>query len=51
METEGRLTRGATVVDWLGFGGGSPNARIVLEVDRPRFEDLIAAALDVPVQG
>jgi len=51
VETDGRLTRGATVVDWLGFGGGSPNARIVLEVDRPRFEDLIAAALGAPAPG
>ncbi|MER3547400.1 MAG: nucleoside hydrolase, partial [Rhodanobacteraceae bacterium] len=34
VETEGRLTRGATVTDWLGFGAGKPNARIVMEVDR-----------------
>ena len=51
VETEGRLTRGATVVDWTGFGGGRPNARIVMEVDRPRFEALIAASLGNAVGG
>ncbi|MGH8212278.1 MAG: nucleoside hydrolase [Rhodanobacteraceae bacterium] len=51
VETEGRLTRGATVVDWAGFGGGKPNARIVLEIDQRRFEALIAAALGVPRGG
>ena len=51
VETDGRLTRGATVVDWTGFGGGEPNARIVLEIDRRRFEALIAAALGAPARG
>ena len=47
-ETEGRLTRGAVVVDWLGSGGGKANARIAMEVDRPRFEAMVATALGVP---
>lgn len=45
VETEGRLGRGATVVDWDGRGAAPANARIVLEVERPQFEALIAAAL------
>ncbi|HWG10285.1 MAG TPA: nucleoside hydrolase [Rhodanobacteraceae bacterium] len=48
VETEGRLTRGATVADWGGFGEGVANARIVMEVAPGRFEALMAAALGVP---
>ncbi|TCV96021.1 purine nucleosidase [Luteibacter rhizovicinus] len=48
IELDGRLTRGATVVDWHGRLGGTPNARIVLDVDHARFGELIAAALGVP---
>jgi purine nucleosidase len=45
VELDGRLTRGATVVDWHGRLGARPNARIVLEVDRERFGAMIARAL------
>jgi purine nucleosidase len=45
IELDGRLTRGATVVDWNRRLGGLPNARIVLEVDQVRFGAQIAAAL------
>ena len=45
IELDGRLTRGATVVDWHGRLGGKPNARIILEVDQARFGQLIAGAL------
>jgi purine nucleosidase len=45
IELDGRLTRGATVVDWHKRLGGQPNARIVLEVDQGRFGELIAGAL------
>ena len=45
IELDGRLTRGATVVDWHRRLGGQANARIVLEVDQDRFRDLIAGAL------
>ncbi len=41
------VTRGATVVDWDGRGGKPANARIVLEVDRARFESMVAAGLGV----
>jgi purine nucleosidase len=45
VELDGRLTRGATVVDWGNRFGASANARIVLEVDQARFEGLLASAL------
>lgn len=45
VETGGRLSRGATLVDWDDRGGQPANARIVLEVDRARFTALAAAAL------
>lgn len=45
IELDGRLTRGATVVDWHHRLGGKANARIVLEVDQARFGQLIAGAL------
>jgi purine nucleosidase len=48
IELDGRLTRGATVVDWHKRLGGKANARIVLEVDQRRFGELIAGALGVP---
>ncbi|MGE7138790.1 nucleoside hydrolase [Luteibacter sp. NPDC031894] len=47
IELDGRLTRGATVVDWQRRLGARPNARIVLEVDQDRFGELIAGALGV----
>jgi purine nucleosidase len=45
VELEGRLTRGATVVDWQQRGGQPANARIVLAVDQARFEARVRAAL------
>jgi len=45
IETDGTLTRGATVVDWEGRLGTAPNARIVMAVDQARFEALVAASL------
>ncbi|KAF1003745.1 MAG: Pyrimidine-specific ribonucleoside hydrolase RihA [Luteibacter sp.] len=47
IELDGRLTRGATVVDWQQRLGGTPNARIVLDVDQDRFGAMIARALGV----
>ncbi len=41
----GRLTRGATVVDWEERLGRPANARIVLDVDQARFEALAARSL------
>jgi purine nucleosidase len=45
VETEGRHTRGATIVDWRREGGRPDNARILLRYDQARFEVLVAAAL------
>jgi purine nucleosidase len=45
IELDGRLTRGATVVDWAARLGQPCNARIVLEVDHARFADMVRGAL------
>jgi purine nucleosidase/pyrimidine-specific ribonucleoside hydrolase len=45
VETEGRWTRGATVVDLHGRLGREPNARVAMELDAPRFWDLVVGAL------
>jgi inosine-uridine nucleoside N-ribohydrolase len=45
VETEGRLTRGATVVDLHGRLGEPPNARVAVELDVERFWDLVIGAL------
>jgi purine nucleosidase len=45
IETEGRWTRGATVVDLHGRLGRAANARVALDLDAPRFWDLAIAAL------
>ena len=46
VETEGRWTRGMTVVDLHGRLGRPPNARVALELDAPRFWDLVLGALE-----
>ncbi len=48
VELDGRLTRGATVVDWAGRLGHPVNARIVLEVDQARFAAMVRRALGAP---
>src|SRR5512132_3502570 len=45
VETEGRWTRGATVADLNGVLKRPPNARVAMELDAPRFWDLVLAAL------
>lgn len=45
VELDGRLTRGATVVDWTGRLGRPAQADIVLEVDQSRFAALVRRAL------
>jgi inosine-uridine nucleoside N-ribohydrolase len=45
IETEGRWTRGATVVDLHGRFGREPNARVAMELDAPRFWDLVLEAI------
>jgi purine nucleosidase/pyrimidine-specific ribonucleoside hydrolase len=46
VETEGRWTRGMTVVDLHGRLGREPNARVALELDAPRFWDLVIGSLE-----
>lgn len=45
VELDGRLTRGATVVDWADRLGLPARARIVLEVDQGRFAAMVQRAL------
>ncbi len=45
IETEGRWTRGATVVDLHGRLGREPNARVAIELDVDRFWDLVVGAI------
>lgn len=51
VELDGRLTRGATVVDWEGRLEKPANARIVLEVDRERFAAMVRRALGVDMSA
>jgi purine nucleosidase/pyrimidine-specific ribonucleoside hydrolase len=46
IETEGRWTRGATVVDLRGRYGREPNARIATELDAARFWDAVVGAVE-----
>jgi len=48
VELDGRLTRGATVVDWAARLGRPTQANIVLEVDHARFAAMVRRALGVP---
>ena len=45
VELDGRLTRGATVVDWSGRLGRPANANVVLELDQARFAAMVRRAL------
>lgn len=45
IELDGRLTRGATVVDWSARLGRPAQANIVLEVDQLRFAAMVRRAL------
>lgn len=45
IETAGTLTRGQSVVDWFGWSEWSPNANLVLEIDKTRFLELLALGL------
>jgi purine nucleosidase len=49
VELDGRLTRGATVVDWAGRLGQPTRANIVLEVDQTRFAAMVRRALGAEV--
>ena len=45
IETEGRWTRGATVVDLDGRLGREPNAQVAVELDVARFWALVIDAV------
>jgi purine nucleosidase/pyrimidine-specific ribonucleoside hydrolase len=45
VELDGRHTRGATVVDLHGRTGRPANARVALDLDVPRFWDLVCGAI------
>lgn len=45
VELDGRHTRGATVVDWMGRLRRPAQARIVLEIDPQRFAAMVREAL------
>jgi purine nucleosidase len=45
VELDGRLTRGATVVDWGDRLKLPPRANVVLELDQARFGAMVRKAL------
>jgi len=45
VELEGRLSRGATVVDWDRRGGAPDNTSILARYDQARFEAMVQGAL------
>lgn len=51
VELDGRLTRGATVVDWAGRLKRPANANIALEVDAGRFAAMVRSALGADAAG
>lgn len=48
VELDGRLTRGATVVDWADRLQRPANANIVMELDAGRFAAMVRRALGAP---
>lgn len=45
VETQGKYTQGMTVVDYYFLTGNTPNAEIMLDIDRQAFVDLLAERL------
>jgi len=45
VELSGEQSRGLTVVDWFSMGGKTPNAEIIMEVDQPRFVEMMKNGL------
>lgn len=45
VETQGKYTRGMTVVDYYSLSGNKPNATVMVDVDREGFVDLLAERL------
>ena len=46
IELRGNTTHGMTVVDWAGMGGGTPNAEIIMAIDRKRYFEMIVEGLN-----
>ncbi len=44
IETEGDFCKGATVADFLGTTGKTPNAKVIMGIDRDAFADLLVEA-------
>ncbi|MCL2392715.1 MAG: nucleoside hydrolase [Oscillospiraceae bacterium] len=44
IDLDGEWTYGATVVDFTGESGQSPNAEVVFDIDRDRFEEMLHSA-------
>ena len=44
IDLDGEWTYGATVVDYTGITGLAPNAKVVFDLDRPRFEQMLLEA-------
>ena len=51
VETSGRLTTGATIVDWRGQWGRLANAEVAVAVDAERFRRLFFEAMDRLAEG
>jgi len=51
VETSGRLTTGATIVDWRGQWGRLANAEVAVAVDADRFRHLFFEAMDRLAEG
>jgi purine nucleosidase len=45
VELSGQLTRGQSVVDWSNQNGNPPNVTIVMEIDAPRYNELLRLGL------
>lgn len=45
VELSAGQSRGLTIVDWFGMGGKTHNAEIIMEVDQPRFVDMMVNGL------
>lgn len=46
IETAGTHTRGQTVVDLFGVGGGEPNADVAMDLNLERFKEVIQQSID-----
>ncbi len=45
VELSGQKTRGMTYVDWFNFSDNPGNAEIIMEIDQPRFVEMMEAGL------